>query len=749
MAAYEPFKVDLSNCEKEPIHIPGKIQSHGFLVICNLSNLTISQVSANVAAHLGVESSFLLGTQLSDLLDESTVDVLTKSSKAGDFNAFNPFQISFDVSEHKRAYNLNAHISGSTLALEFEPFVDHSTPAEFNNLLSVSLSKLQSATTSKLLFQTTADQLKILTGYDRVMVYRFDTDWHGEVIAEAKESELEPYLGLHYPASDIPAQARDLFTKNWIRMIADVNAQPVDLIPVLRPNSNEPLDMTYSLLRASSPIHIEYLQNMGVAASLTVSIISEGQLWGLIACHHRSPKFVDYNLRNVCKLIGQICSGYLSFISTDEDVHYAGHISAVEDKLFTQMMKNWNIVEGLVDYSTTLLDINECSGAAIFFDQELILQGTTPTEADVLNLIAWLRKEVKQDVFVTDHLASVYRPARDMVDKAAGILVISISEPLGEYVIWFKPEVVQTIEWGGNPEKPVLMADDGLRLWPRKSFEKWTEIVKNRSLPWKEVEIAEAGRLRKHIIDIVLRNADNIRQLNEHLRAAFNELESFSYSVSHDLRAPLRNIDSYTAILQEDYTDQLDESGQEILQTILDSTERMNHLIQDLLTYSRIGRVNKIYNRFDLTPVIDEAVDSLMKNERERHIDFEIHSLPDAYGDRPLIKQLIFNLLSNAVKYTRPVKAAKVEIGGYRREQEVVFYVKDNGIGFEEKYVDRIFGVFNRLHSDDVFEGTGIGLAIAKRVVHTHSGRIWAESQPDQGATFYFVLPVQPDLASR
>ncbi|MCB0163681.1 MAG: GHKL domain-containing protein, partial [Anaerolineae bacterium] len=223
------------------------------------------------------------------------------------------------------------------------------------------------------------------------------------------------------------------------------------------------------------------------------------------------------------------------------------------------------------------------------------------------------------------------------------------------------------------------------------------------------------------------------------------ELEAFSYSVSHDLRAPLRNIEHFVEILLEEYTEQIHNEGLDILESILQSAQNMNLLINDLLAYSRIGQADKIYNRFDLLPIINQAKDTLIKNEPERKITFDIHPLPQVYGDRPLIRQLIFNLLSNAIKYTRPVRDSQIEIGGQQTETDVIFFIRDNGVGFDDKYADKIFGVFSRLHTREIFEGTGIGLAIAQRIVQSHQGQIWVKSRLNHGTTFFVSLPLSPN----
>ena len=409
------------------------------------------------------------------------------------------------------------------------------------------------------------------------------------------------------------------------------------------------------------------------------------------------------------------------------------------------MSRSTDFVAGLVDYPVTLLDLNSSRGAAIYFNDQLVLHGQTPARNQVLDLIDWLNQQEETALYHTDKLSAAYEPAQAYTATAAGLLALSISKFTGDWMLWFKPEVVQTVEWGGNPEKAVAVEADGLRLSPRQSFEQWTEIVHAKSLPWQPAELNAVRKLREHITNVIVQHTAQMQAVNAQLKKAYEELDAFSYSVSHDLRSPLRIIDSYAEILWEDYHDQLDEDGQEILAVITRNTSRMNQLIEDMLAYSRLTRSEKIYNNLDLTPIIQEAIDLVMPSQKERQIIFDIQPLPKLYGDRPLIQQLFFNVISNAVKYTRPVSQPRIEISGRQQGDEVVYAIKDNGIGFDMAYADEIFKVFTRLHQDETeFEGTGIGLALVKRIVQSHQGRIWVESRPGQGSTFYIALPASP-----
>ncbi|MCB0196318.1 MAG: GAF domain-containing protein [Anaerolineae bacterium] len=741
MTTYIPFQVDLTNCDKEPIHIPGRIQPHGFFLVCHMPEMAIIQVSSNTAAHINISPDELLAQTLPDILDNTVIDRITAAWQANTFQTINPTTI--QLATASTAYNLIAHSQQEHLLLEFEPFSPEISTLQFYNMISHILQTIQEAATFESLFQTSAERIKQLTGFDRVMVYRFDQDWHGQVIAEAKEEALEPFLGLHFPATDIPAQARHLYTLNRVRNIVDVSSQPANLVPLLTPPDNQPLDLTHVVLRAVSPIHIEYLHNMGVAATMSISIIYEGNLWGLFACHHYAPKFVDYNIRNMCEFISRIFSGQLPAMIAEAEHALEAEFAAVNETLREQMSRSLDIVTGLVEYPVSVLNLNHSRGAAIYFNGRLVLQGQTPTANQILDLIRWLNEQDIKPLYYTDKLSAAYAPAQSFTGTAAGLLALPISKFTDDWILWFKPEKIQTVTWAGNPEKAVTIEADGIRLSPRKSFEQWTENVHGKSLSWHPAERKAAQKLREHIVNVIVQYTHKIEAVNAQLKKANEELDAFSYSVSHDLRSPLRIIDSYAEILLEDHADQFDKEGEKVLGVIVKNAVKMNHLIEDILSYSRVGRAGKIYNQLDVQTIIDDLIEFFNEAEPNRHITYDVHPLPKVRGDRPLIQQLFFNILSNAVKYTRSVEDPRITIKGEQHGNEVVYTVTDNGIGFDMAYADEIFNVFSRLHADEtLYEGTGIGLALVRRIIQSHNGRVWVESAPEQGCTFYCAFPV-------
>ncbi|WP_378186570.1 ATP-binding protein [Aquimarina sp. W85] len=723
-----PRKVDLNNCDKEPIHILGKVQNHGVLLSCDPITLEILQYSENINEILGLQKQAV--QNLSQLFEPSTIQFIQDNYT---------LEQSFPLDGHigETAYIAIIHKNDDRLIVELEPVGVQIPQIFYQQQMTSIITELGRTETDLQMCDKAADLIRDFLGYDRVMIYKFDPQWNGEVVSEAKEEHLESWLGLHYPASDIPQQARKLFLKQGVRIIADVASTPVDVLPQLDPRLKQPLDLSRSELRAVSPIHIEYLTNMKVGATLTAAIVFNDTLWGLIACHHYSPKFINYQQRLSCKFLTEVFSSQLGMKSSNIELLKINSANVVRNKLVAQMSLKWDIVSGLCDHKVTMLDIAEATGGAIIIDGDIKLIGKTPSKEFVQHLSAWMAEQTKEDIFYTEHLCEVYPLAKTYQEVVSGVLQISISKIDKNYIIWFKPEKPKTVNWGGNPNKSVLI-DSEARLSPRKSFEKWSEELSGSSSPWTDNEIAAIKALKSNISEIIVQKYEEVQLLNKNLEQAYKELQAFSYSVSHDLRAPLRGIDGFAQIIKEDYFEQLDEYGKNAIRTIINSTSKMNELIDDILSFSGLSQKQVNFNTFSMKNVVRDVLNFIQPAITYPHAIIKLQDdIPDAYGDTAMTFQILSNLIGNALKYTTDKKTPEISIGYDTKKS--AYFVKDNGIGFDEKHKERIFGVFHRLVGKE-FEGSGIGLAIVKRAIEKHDGFIEVKSILNQGTTFYFQL---------
>jgi chemotaxis family two-component system sensor kinase Cph1 len=587
--------ITLTNCDREPIHIPGLVQPYGFLLCLSEDTHRIVQASANTHQFTGFEPKELLGKGLDMLLGptrlaevEALCATLTEAPKL--------LGVRLKQVDGLPFFKLILHRHDGLVWAEFEPVEEDEISVLNLPALNATLTQMLGATTVLEFCQAAVEQVRGITGFARVAIYRFAADESGEVVAEAKRDDLDSLLGLHYPASDIPQQARAMYLKNWLRFIPDIDYVPTPLVPVRNLASGRPPDMTYAVLRSVSPIHIEYLRNMGVAATMTISIIQDGRLWGMIMCHHDSPRLVSFELRELCLFIGKTFSALLGTKQQLETSAYQLHVQQVQGRLLERVSTETNFIEGLYRHTPTLRDVIDCGGAAICFDNEVITLGTTPSVAQIKELIEWLQHNVTEEVFHTDSLASLIPAGLAMRAAASGVLASTLARDTGDYLLWFRPELLQTVTWAGKNEKTRKMEDGQVFLSPRESFAAWAQTVENTAAPWQPLEIEAAKEIRLHIADVRIKafnelqaRAASLSRLNTELARSNDELDSFAYVASHDLKEPLRGIHNYSIFLLEDYAELLDEEGVSKLKTLVRLSQRMEALIDSLLQMSRIG----------------------------------------------------------------------------------------------------------------------------------------------------------------
>lgn len=740
-------QADPTQCDREPIHIPGRIQPHGLLLALDEPGLRIIQVSANIAHILGRAPEDVLGRPLDALLPAHHVDYLreTLAREHADQNPLYVWTVQPDGAQLPLDGLVHRH--AGVLILELELARPRAEPApDFYRMIKLIIAKIQRTSGITPFCDAVARETRALTGFDRVMIYRFDTDGHGTVVAEALADGLTPYLGLHYPASDIPKQARALYLYNWLRLIPDASYTPVDIVPTLTPGSGAPIDLSYSVLRSVSPVHLEYLANMGVAASMSISLVKDGELWGLIACHHGAPRYVPYEVRAACEFLGQAVSLQLAAKENDESYAYSIQIKDLTAQLIQRMLQANPWHSALLAEPPNLLNLIDATGAALCFEDRIERIGATPDAHDIRALVDWLAVRPEFDIYATSSLGADNPALAHCKDTASGVLAIPISRAQNEYLLWFRPEVIQTVSWGGEPAKAVSRSEDGLRVSPRKSFAAWQQVVAQRSPPWQPAEISAAVELRNTILTIVLRRMSELAQINANLERSNAELDAFAYIASHDLKEPLRGLHNYAYFLLEDYHEQLDEGGRAKLETMIRLVQRMDTLIDSLLHYSRVGRVDLAVQPTDMTELVHEILDTLSPSLARAEVRIA-SPLPVVRCDRVRIREVFQNLIVNAIKYnTQDTKLVEIGYlppasGAARQPRWHTFYVRDNGIGIREKHFETIFRIFKRLHGRDQFGGgTGAGLTIAKKIVERHGGGIWVESQVGVGSTFFFTL---------
>jgi len=751
----------ITHCDSEPIQTPGCIQSHGALLVLRPNDLIIRQASENTGGWLGQAPDDLIGVSVASVLGQSEAGRLRELLDSHPLERNPMLALALPLPGNEIGpLDVFIHTLDGMVILEFERAGQSEVDEpDYYSLLKQTVARLQVAQSTLDFCQTAANEFRALTKLDRVMIYRFHPDYHGEVYAESRRTDLPSWLGLHYPAEDIPKPAREIFGKIWIRPLPDAKAPPVELVPLVNPDSGKPPDLTYCALRGASIMYTEYLHNMGVAATLTMPIRREGRLWGLIACHHYTPRLFPYQTRTACEFLAQVVSLLISSMEEREQLTYRLRIQSIHAQLIAKASGQANLT-ALIEGGPSLLDGIEAGGAAFYHGGRWFRTGRTPDDNQLSALADWLmaRPEFQSQLaplYATDSLARDYPGGAAFASIASGVLAISISQTPRHLLLWFRPETIQTIDWAGNPHDASLtMGPNEQRLTPRASFALFRESVKLRSLPWKEVEVDAALDLRLQIMQVVVSQTERFAVLNSELFRSNQELQTFAHVASHDLKEPLRGIFKYAHQLQET-SEHLDEENRRRLDGLMRLTRRMDTLLDSLLHFSRVGQTHLIYEAADIGEVVEEALEMVSARREESHAEILIpRPLPTLYCDRIQIREILCNLLNNALKYNnKPLR--QIEIGYLAPEQarklssipegcenQVIFYVRDNGIGIEPRHHEQIFKMFKRLHGRDEYGGgTGAGLCIARMLIERHQGKLWLDSVPDAGSTFYFSLP--------
>ncbi len=494
-------EAELSNCEREQIHLPGSIQPHGALVAIDPTRLEIIQASANAAEFLGLPASPVEWpvAELCEWLPEQ-IDRLNSDSTRE-----LPLYFRCGIGADKREFDCLIHRSADGTVIT--EFLSPGPGDDISGVLRRATQEVSEATSLDGLCNGAARIFYELTGYDRVMVYEFDRDGHGQVRAEKFEKELEPYIGNRYPATDIPQMARRLYIRNRVRMLGDVGYEPVPVTPRLSPITQRDLDMSMCFLRSISPIHIQYLKNMGVNATLVMSIVVGGELWGLIACHHYSPRVISIDLCAACELVAENMATRISAFEGNAHAHVDWSVRRFESQLLEGISRFGDWKEALVSGPDYLLRPFDADGAALFVDGEIFTTGTVPGTNQLREIRRWLIDDAgrsKKPVIQTASLVAEDERFAACKEVASGVLAVPISDAQGEFLAWFRPEQVRTDTWGGNPAKALTFGDDPLDLSPRRSFAKWHELVQGKSVPWSSVECSTAERIGRSIAELVV-----------------------------------------------------------------------------------------------------------------------------------------------------------------------------------------------------------------------------------------------------
>lgn len=666
--------IDLTVCDREPIHIPGAIQPHGLLLVIGRDDLVVRHVAGEVEAWLGVRhwQDRAIGEVTDDAL-AARIARLADSSGAGGF-------VGHWRSGAGRAFDVSVHRASDWLVVELEPGLDAPTPAsDVMGLLESAGSVFERASNLKALCARAAEEFRRLTGFDRVMVYRFIDDDAGTVVAEDRDPALPSFLNHHFPGSDIPRQARALYVRNLVRVISDVSYVPAPLRPAWA--DPEPLDMSDCALRSVSPVHMQYLRNMGVGASASISIVKDGVLWGLIACHHSTPKLLPYDIRAAARALA---GGLAREIRAKEEAEFYRErirLRGFEDEVLLGLTDELPLEAALVENAVDLQKMLDADGVAILRGADLTQVGVTPPESDTRLLCGWIVQQGGGDIFSTDRLAQEHPPSARYAEGVSGVLAATISADEPFMILWFRAEEVEVVNWAGNPHKAVEPAE-GETLSPRASFEAWTETVRSRSRPWRLAEIEAAGRLKRAFADV--RQNRRLRDLNHRLSETLadkdillQQKEFLLKEVNHRIQNSLQLVSSFLAL-------QARASEDPRLQEAVEEARR--RLSAVALVHRRLYRADQIEN-VNLARYIEELSAEMvgsMGEEWRAHISLDLAPILIPTDRAVTLGLVLTELVINANKYAYGGEAGPIEISLEQHREAFRLIVADRGMGKQD-----------------------------------------------------------------
>ncbi|MEB3249906.1 MAG: ATP-binding protein [Merismopediaceae bacterium] len=738
------------------------IQPFGVLWVLAIPDLCPLEVSQNAELIWGMPAEDLLTQPIAALFDVTTLQNIEHYLTREDQRAWHRIELGCLTAQNSLAYPGFIHRFQDYLILEIELLKEtiEAHPSEsfdFYETINRFLGKIQKATSLQETLELMVQEVRRVTGCDRLMAYRFQADGVGVVIAEDKREDWESFLELHFPPLDIPEEERQLYRENWLRMIVDANYCPV---PILSRQTEPAIpDFKACLLRSVAPCHQEFLKNMGITAALNISLVDDAQLWGLMVGHHGQAKWIPDEIRRYCEFVGKIMSIELVKLEKQEAQQRGESIRQIQQQLqrgFQELrsLSSKALNQTLKVYTEPLLDLVNAQGAAVYFNQQLFLLGQTPPRQAVQQLLGWFIASSPADILSTHSLSTLYPEAIAFKEVASGLLAISIVLNQTSYhLLWFRPEVIRTVNWGGDPD--LLPTGDVPRRSPRGSFALWKETVQATSHPWQLTEIEAAKELRTTLMLTALEFSHTDLIAEARKAAVASEAKSqFLAKMSHELRTPLNAILGFSQIMSQDQS--LSAHNRQHLKIINNSGEHLLSLINDVLEMSKIeaGALTFTETAFNLQNLIQGIEEMLRLKAIAKNLQLIIDFAPETpryiKTDENKLRQVVINLLGNAIKFTHQ-GSILLRVTPGQDKQQIIFEISDTGVGIGEEELEELFKPFGQATSGRLsLEGTGLGLSISQQFVQLMGGEITVASQLGRGSTFTFDIRValEPEKAA-
>ncbi len=745
-------KLNFERCEDEPIHIPESIQSYGYLFALDADSGNITIVSENVCDLL-VEQTGIIGHSFFSLMndDEEALEFFLKTyRRAKERSTRLPARLTFKKQvlrqDAEASYFAVVYDSGGMLIVELEPaakFREIYTAEHYIKIYAMSIApKFNTLESLDVMAQEIVDTIRYITNMERVLLYRFNDDDSGKVIAEARVDDIESYLDTYYPASDIPPQARELYKKNWVRLTPNVDLQASRLIPEIKDSGRPPLDLTHSLLRTLSPIHQQYIRNQGLQASFSMSLVTHDRLWGLISCHSRKATYISQDVRLQCENLSQLFSWHLYAKEEQLAFRQKERTDQSIQRMLDRVSPTFPIVEVFAAHQDEVLKLMDADGFIFYSDQESIAIGTTPDLPVILEIYA--KADSRQGrPFITSQITR-YLEDHEALHGILGVMLIPLVERKNYFTAWFRKEQRYIQKWAGLPQEKSINASKRERLTPRTSFQVHIKEINGASKEFDQNDVDMAGRFNRMFLAHALEVQEKMRKNMSDLERQDRHKNEFLATLAHELRNPLAPISAGVSLLEHSESEEI---RHKVTATIKRQVSYMTKLIDDLMDVSRItrGKVKLEQRILSIQEVIRnsiEMVDSLIK-AKQHHLSV---NMPDAplllRGDNARLSQIFSNVLNNAIKYTEA--GGRISLNVTATQEQIIAVIQDNGLGIPKDKLQDIFLMFTQVeaHSTHTKGGLGIGLTLVDKLIRLHEGKITARSAGlNCGSEFEIVLP--------
>lgn len=727
--------MDFIACHDEEIHIPGYIQSFGYLIGLDSTTKKIKFLSENLADIFDIQGS-LFGQKLEDFGNIFSPVINSDNYRYLMHTALKEAEVSFNIiSLNNIKYHFTGFLSEGNIFLQFEEAIEEDKMKIF---LSCKYENINSAKNEDDIWNQLLSAFGDTVAYDRMMVYQFLEDGSGRVIAENKKSDIESYLHLHYPESDIPLQARELYLKNKKRILSDANTKPVAILS----STEEKIDLTHCSFRSMSPVHVQYLKNGGALSSFSTSIVIDDKLWGLVTCQNITSKHINLVERIQAEVLTIIAANTYTAVIAKQNLELSIELDKKNALLMHEFLEYDDLNLALKNNIEALCQYPDADGLAIVIGDEIFTTGAVPDNGDILEIRNWVRDELEDNFFTSNEFKNLLFPG---VKNASGMATAYIDSSKRELLLWFRKDMNEDILWAGNPEKTFeSVTQNGIEkmvVSPRKSFAIYRENIKGKSAPWKQKDIIA---MRK-VVEIILETSHNqfikVKDLNDELQKVNDELDSFSYTISHDLGTPLTVMKLNAQMLLNKNRDNAD--LQQKLKGIVNEIDGMAEMMRDVLQLSRAKSQELILEATPTKNVIEKINSDAKLSYGKPESRITVNGCPEVLADKTLLYQVFLNVITNAVKYSSHKENPLVEISGEEFGDTVIYRVSDNGIGIETGEEDKMFKIFNRMENAKGFKGNGVGLSIVHRIMQRLGGDISYEKQ-NGGGTVFILTFIKP-----